>query len=178
MPIVVKGTGGVASTGGISGTGGVTASGGRTSTGGVTGTGGMATSTGGASGSAGGAPGGADGKPGPGGGGGNGKDQAMCATLSAQYDDAVSAAKSCDANPKAATKACAKAVPASLSGCGAACTTFVDDDAKPKMIQQQWMKAGCTADSCTTILCVSPLGASCVSTTNDKGTCTDSLLGI
>jgi len=100
-----------------------------------------------------------------------------CTKLITDYDDAVATAKACDAGPKSATE-CAKAVPAKLSGCGATCTTFVDDDSKPKMILQQWMKAGCKADSCALNVCVNPTGASCVADSGSKGTCTDSVLGI
>jgi len=182
---VVKGTGGLASTGGVTSSGGVTGTGGVTSSGGVSGSGGVASAGGKAgAGSAGGSPG----KPGPGSGGG-GAPAAMgsggdtqqnpdaCTKLISDYDDALAAARSCDAGPKAAMS-CTKSVPAALSGCAASCDTFVDYFSKPKMIQQQWSKAGCKAESCTAALCLNPTEATCVAAAGGKGTCTDTLLGI
>src|SRR3569623_400004 len=102
-------------------------------------------------------------------------DPDACTKLIATYDDAVAKGKSCDAGAKGPS--CEKPVPAKLSGCGAACTTFVDDDSMAKMIQQQWSKAGCVPDACAVELCVNPTSASCTGSGN-KGTCADSLLGI
>ena len=182
---VPSGSGGAVATGGVSGSGGApapvpTSTGGMPGTGGVAATGGML-AAGGASGKSGmgAASGGSGPPPPPAGGGGAGDktptDPDACTKLIATYDDAVAKGKSCDAGAKGPS--CEKPVPAKLSGCGAACTTFVDDDSMAKMIQQQWSKAGCVPDACAVELCVNPTSASCTGSGN-KGTCADSLLGI
>lgn len=96
----------------------------------------------------------------------------MCAKLITAYDDALAQAKMCDAGAKGAP--CTKSVPAQLSGCQAACTTFVNDDSKPKMLQQQWTKLGCVPEGCPVTVCINPAKASCTVGGGDKGTCTDS----
>jgi hypothetical protein len=189
---VPSGSGGALGTGGaLSGTGGVLATGGVQGSGGsptvpaATGGAGGAMSTGAGGKSGTGAMGGGPGKtmPGSGGsqppqgdtGGRSPSDTDACAKLISDYDMAVSKGKACDAGAKGAT--CSKAVPAKLSGCGAGCTTFVDDDSMAKMVQQQWTKAGCMPAACGAEVCVSPTSASCDGEGN-KATCTDSLLGV
>lgn len=175
-------TGGLSTTTGTGGMPAVTGSGGGSA---ATGTGGK----GGAGGSpkTGGSAGAGPAAPGAGGGTQNQNDNSdedaqkgpdSCAKLIADYDDAVTKGKSCDAKSKGASS-CAKTVPAELSGCGASCNTFVDDDGMVNMVRQKWMKAGCVAASCALEVCVSPTAASCASDGHDdKGTCTDSLLGL
>jgi hypothetical protein len=82
---------------------------------------------------------GAGGKVASGAGGTTGYNPAACAALSAEYDAAMPAARSC--KPGSATQ-CTEPVNNSLSACGS-CVAFVTDPSKLIAIEQMWQAANC-----------------------------------
>ena len=127
----------------------------------MTGTGGTETGTG--TGDTGGSPyPGAGGYPGTGGSPGTGGTEsvpAVCNTLAAEYESALTAAESCEVG---ASGQCQQVVSRAPSGCS--CPTYATDSSVLATIANAWQAAGCasgTEPPCT--LCVIAPNSTCVS---------------
>ncbi len=104
------------------------------------------------------------------GGAGGSDQQSACANLVSEYVAAVAAAQSCDVGQSGE---CQLLVPAALSSCGA-CPTYVNDDSKPKAIQQAWLDAGCNqlaSGPCAQELCLAIPSVCAVVLDTNRGTC-------
>jgi hypothetical protein len=121
---------------------------------------GTITSSGGAGG-AGGAQGGTGGQGG----------SSACATIQADYQVALTAARACSLD---ATNQCQKDVPSALGCTG--CPTFVNDDSKLGQFADLWGKANCDQGQvCPGIACVVPKAAVCRASDAGGAVCADQL---
>ena len=112
-----------------------------------TGTGGSGAATGGATG-------------GSSAGGSGGKVDAVCNTLTAEYQSALTAAEGCQVG---ASGQCQQIVSGGLSGCG--CPIYVTDTSVLAAIENDWQSAGCaTTELPCALLCPAALNRTCVST--------------
>lgn len=120
---------------------------------------------------------GSGGKVGTGSGGTTGYNPSVCAGLSAEYDAAMTAARTCSAG---ATQQCMQPAIDHLSVCGG-CPIFVTDASKVGAIQQMWVAAGCdrppVAPPCFDGACPSGIADVCVAGADGQGMCSYAAAG-
>jgi hypothetical protein len=106
-------------------------------------------------------------------GGHDGGAGAGCNDLSAQYAQAITAARAC--TPSAANQ-CQQLVSSSLSACFSNCMTYVNDAAGLADLKAAWLAAGCNSQpvACPAIACLQPVAGDCVAGDGGGGTCSSS----